>query len=79
MAQCEGKLIGTNLKTFGGRVAPTIGKPLRDFTMKDRQMNFELPNTQPWTFAGELSPDGTSITGTLNSIQGGMPVTFRKG
>ena len=75
----QGKLIGTNLNTFRGKVAPTIGKPLRDFMMKDRIMNFELPNTQPWTFAGELSPDGTSITGTLNSIQGGMPVTFRKG
>jgi hypothetical protein len=66
----QGTLIGTNL----GR----IGKPLRDFTMKERRMNFELPNTQPWTFAGELSADGTSITGTLNSAQGGMPVTFRK-
>ena len=46
--------------------------------MKDRRLNFELPNTQPWTFAGELSADGTSITGTMNSAQGGMPVTFRK-
>jgi hypothetical protein len=71
-------LIGTNLKTFRGRVNPTINKPLRGFTMKGRLMNFELPNTQPWTFAGELSPDGTSITGTLNSAQGGLPVTFRK-
>ena len=74
----QGKLIGTNLKTFRGRVNPTIDKPLREFTMKDRRMNFELPNTQPWTFAGELSADGTSITGTLNSAQGGMPVTFRR-
>jgi hypothetical protein len=41
-------------------------------------MNFELPNTQPWTFAGELSADGRSLTGTLSSAQGGMPVTFRK-
>jgi hypothetical protein len=74
----QGKLIGTNLKTFRGRVNPTIDKPLRDFTMKERQMNFELPNTQPWTFAGELSADGTAITGTLNSAQGGMAVTFRR-
>jgi hypothetical protein len=74
----QGKLIGTNLKTFRGKVAPTIDKPLRDFTIKERRMNFELPNTQPWTFAGELSADGTSLTGTLNSAQGGMPVTFRK-
>ena len=74
----QGKLIGTDLKTFRGRVNPAIDKPLRGLTMKDRRMNFELPNTQPWTFAGELSADGTTLTGTLNSAQGGMPVTFRK-
>jgi hypothetical protein len=74
----QGKLVGTNLKTFRGKVAPTIDKPLREFTMKDRRMNFEFPNTQPWTFAGELSADGTSLTGTVNSAQGGMPITFRK-
>jgi hypothetical protein len=74
----QGRLIGTDLKTFGGKVTPTINKALRDFTVKDRQLNFELPNTQPWTFAGELSADGASITGTLNSAQGGLPVTFRK-
>ena len=74
----QGKLVGTSLKTFRGKVNPTIDKPLRGFTMKDRRMNFELPNTQPWTFSGELSADGTALTGTLNSIQGGMPVTFRK-
>jgi hypothetical protein len=74
----QGRLIGTDLKTFRGRVNPTIDKPLRGLTMKDRRMNFELPNTQPWTFAGELSADGTALTGTLNSAQGGLPVTFRK-
>jgi hypothetical protein len=74
----QGKLIGTNLKTFRGKVSPTIDKSLREFTMKDRRMNFEFPNTQPWTFAGELSADGTSLTGTVNSAQGGMPITFRK-
>jgi hypothetical protein len=74
----QGTLIGTNLKTFRGKVTPTIDKPLREFRMKDRQMNFEFPNTQPWTFAGELSADGTSLTGTVNSAQGGMPITFRK-
>jgi len=74
----QGKLLGTDLKTFRGRVSATIDKPLRGLTMKDRRMNFELPNTQPWTFAGELSTDGAALTGTLNSAQGGMPVTFRK-
>ena len=66
----QGKLIGTNL----GK----IDKPLREFTMKERRMNFELPNTQPWTFAGELAADGDTIVGTVNSSQGGLPVTFRK-
>jgi hypothetical protein len=74
----QGKLVGTDLKTFRGKVAPTINKALREFTMNGRRMNFELPNTQPWTFAGELAGDGNSIVGTLNSAQGGMPVTFRK-
>ena len=74
----QGKLIGTDLKTFGGKTPQTINKPLRDFTMKERRLNFEFPNTQPWTFAGELSADGTAITGTVNSAQGGMPITFRK-
>jgi hypothetical protein len=74
----QGKLVGTNLKTFRGKVNPTVDKPLRGLTIKERRMNFELPNTQPWTFAGELSADGTTLTGTLNSVQGGMPVTFRK-
>ncbi|HVQ15564.1 MAG TPA: hypothetical protein VMS40_18310, partial [Vicinamibacterales bacterium] len=74
----QGKLTGTNLKTFRGKVSPTIDKPLRDFTMKDRRMNFEFPNTQPWTFAGELSADGASLAGTVNSAQGGMPITFTK-
>jgi hypothetical protein len=66
----QGRLIGTNLGT--------IDKPLRDFTMNGRLMTYELPNTQPWTFAGELAADGSAIAGTLNSAQGGMPVTFRK-
>ena len=47
--------------------------------MKERRMNFELPNTQPWTFAGELvCGRHTRSPGRLNSAQGGMPVTFRK-
>jgi hypothetical protein len=75
----QGKLLGTDLKTFRGRVQPTINKALRNFRMNGRQLNFELPNTQPWNFAGQLSDDGTTITGSLSSAQGGVPVTFRKG
>jgi hypothetical protein len=101
----QGKLIGTDLKTFRGRVSPKIDKPLRDLCVvmpgapaaaraggagggapstciapgNAVRLNFELPNAQPWTFAGELSADGTTITGTLNSAQGGAPVTFKKG
>jgi hypothetical protein len=39
-----------------------IDKPLRRFTVKDRRMNWEFPNTPSWNFAGELSADGTTIT-----------------
>jgi len=73
----QGKLIGTDLKTFRGRVNPKIDKPLRDLDIKDRTVRFELPNTQPWTFAGALSADGTSLQGFFNSAQGGVPITFK--
>ena len=62
-----GKLIGTNL----GK----IDKPLRNLKMNERQMSFELPNIQPWNFAGEVTEEGT-IVGVVFSIQGGAPVTF---
>jgi hypothetical protein len=68
----QGRLIGTTLPN--GR----IDKPLRELTMKGRRIDFELPNTQPWTFAGELSADGRSITGSFNSAQGPAWVTLRK-
>ena len=124
----QGKLVGTDLKTFRGKVKPTINKALRDFRVAcvgapgggrggaggpapgggggrggggaapgapgapaaptgpastceqpgPVQLNFELPNTQPWTFAGQLSADGSSITGSFSSAQGGVPVTFKK-
>jgi hypothetical protein len=68
-----GKLIGTTLPN-----ERPIGQPLRGLTMKDRRMDFEFPNTQPWTFAGELSADGTTIAGVTSSAQGGVPLVFRK-
>jgi hypothetical protein len=74
----SGKLIGTDLKTFGGRVTPTINKGLRGLRITNRQINAELPNTQPWNFAGTLSPDGSQITGAFSSAQGSVPVTLTK-
>lgn len=74
----QGQLVGTDLKTFRAKMPPTIDKPLRDFTVNGRRLDFELPNTQPWTFSGELAADGSAITGFLNSGQGGLPVTFKK-
>jgi hypothetical protein len=63
-----GKLLGTS---FG-----KIDKPLRNFTVKDRRIDFELPNISPWTFAGEVTAEGT-IVGVVSSAQGGLPVTFK--
>jgi hypothetical protein len=118
----QGKLIGTDLKTFRGKVKPTINKALRSFRVGcvgaqggggrgagggapgggggrgggapaaapasgpqssceqpgAVQLNFELPNTQPWTFAGQLAADGSNITGSFSSAQGGVPVVFKK-
>jgi hypothetical protein len=68
-----GTLVGTTLPKEG-----KIDKLLRRFTVKDRRVNWEFPNTQSWNFAGELSADGTTITGVTSSIQGGVPLEFRK-
>ena len=64
-----GKLIGTSLGA--------IGQPLRRVRVEERSLRFELPNWQPWSFAGELGDDGT-IVGVLSSEQGGVPVTFNR-
>jgi len=64
-----GKLIGTN---FG-----KIDKPLRNFKVNDRQIDFTFPNVDPWSVSGKLGDDGT-ITGIVFSIQGGTTVTFKK-
>jgi len=68
-----GKLIGTTLPK-----EEKVDKPFRRFTVTNRRMSWEFPNTQSWNFAGELSADGTTITGVASSIQGGVPVAFRK-
>ncbi len=64
-----GKLIGTTLGD--------IGQPLRQVRIEQRVLRFELPNWQPWSFAGELTDEST-IIGVLSSEQGGVPVTFRR-
>jgi hypothetical protein len=125
----QGKLVGTDLKTFRGKVKPNVNKALRAFRVGcvgagpgggggrgagggapgggggrgggapapggaqvgpggglassceqpgAVSLNFELPNTQPWTFAGQLAADGSTITGSFSSAQGGVPVVFKK-
>jgi hypothetical protein len=68
-----GKLIGTTLPK-----EEKIDRPLRRFTVKDRTLNWEFPNTQSWNFAGELSADGKAIRGVTSNIQGGILLEFRK-
>jgi len=65
----NGKLIGTNL----GK----IDKPLRNFKVNDRQIDFTFPNVDPWSVSGKLSDHGT-IDGIVFSIQGGTTVTFTR-
>jgi hypothetical protein len=76
MRNADGALVGLIGTTLPKEA--TIGKPLRRLTVKDRRMNWEFPNTQSWNFAGELSADGTTITGVTGSIQGGIPLEFQK-
>ena len=64
-----GKLIGTTLGE--------IGQPLRRVRIEERGLRFELPNWQPWSFAGELTDEST-IVGVLSSEQGGVPITFER-
>ena len=68
-----GKLIGTTLPK-----EDKIDRPLKRFTVKDRRITWEFPNTQSWNFAGDLSADGGTIAGMISSIQGGIPTEFRK-
>jgi hypothetical protein len=40
-------------------------------------VSFTLPNVDPWNVAAMLTDEGT-IAGNVFSIQGGMPVTFKR-
>ena len=73
----DGTLVGTLIGTTLPK-EEKIDKPLKRFTVKDRRLNWEFPNTQSWNYAGELSADGTTISGVTSSIQGGIPLDFKK-
>jgi hypothetical protein len=64
-----GRLLGTTLGE--------IGQPLRNVRVEGQALRFDLPNWQPWVFAGELTSEGT-LVGVLSSEQGGVPVTFQR-
>jgi hypothetical protein len=84
-----GKLIGTNLGAINKPLRnlsigsftppPPFGQPppTTPATTYENVVRFTLPNIEPWTFTGQLKDDGT-IAGTVNSAQGGLPVTFRR-
>jgi hypothetical protein len=69
----EGTLVGSLVGTTLG----AIDAPLRNVRIEGQAVRFDLPNWQPWVFAGDLTGDGT-IVGVLSSEQGGVPVTFRR-
>ena len=77
-ANADGTIVGKLIRTTLPQERP-INLGFRNFQMNaTRQMSWTFPNTQEWTFAGQLSEDGTSIAGNTNSAQGGIPLTFRK-
>jgi hypothetical protein len=74
----DGTIVGRLIRTTLPQERP-INLSFRNFQMNaNGQMNWTFPNTQEWTFAGSLSEDRTAISGTTNSAQGGVPLTFRK-
>jgi hypothetical protein len=70
-------VVGRLIRTTLPKERP-INQPFRGFRINGRQMAWTFPNTQEWTFTGQLSDDGSAITGNTNSAQGGIPLTFRK-
>jgi len=69
----EGTLVG---RLVGTTLGP-IDAALRNFSVEGQAVRFDLPNWQPWVFAGELTGEGT-LVGVVSSEQGGVPVTFRR-
>lgn len=67
----SGAVVARLIRTTVGN----IDLPLQDLSLEDGVLRFEMPNWQPWAFAGELTETGT-ISGAVTSSQGGVPVTF---
>ena len=77
-ANPDGTVVGRLIRTTLPQEQP-INLAFRNFRMSSaRAMSWTFPNTQEWSFNGTLSADGTTISGTTNSAQGGIPLTFRK-
>ena len=72
----NGRLIQTTLPD--SREPRPLNKGFRNFVLNGRRLNWTFPNTQEWSFSGELSADGTAIAGATNSAQGGILLTFRR-
>jgi hypothetical protein len=73
----DGTVVGRLIRTTLPKERP-INQPFRGFRIGGRQLAWTFPNTQEWTFTGNLSDDGSAIAGTTNSAQGGIPLTFRR-
>ena len=74
----DGTVVGKLIRTTLPKERP-VNQAFRSFRVNNtRQLSWTFPNTQEWTFTGQLSPDGSAITGNTNSAQGGIPLTFRK-
>ena len=59
----------------GAPATPQIAQPAAD---GNYPIAFEFPNTQPWTYQGEISADGNTINGVTSSIQGSAPLSVHK-
>ena len=77
-ANPDGTIVGKLIRTTLPQERP-INLAFRNFRLSAaRAISWTFPNTQEWTFTGTLSEDGTTISGTTSSAQGGVPLTFRK-
>ncbi len=68
---------GTVSSRLVGTTLGEIDRPLRQFRVSGRDLNFTFPNVDPWNAAVTLTDEGT-LEGGIFNIQGTMPVTFRR-